>query len=276
VGELVVGQEGRYRVTVSNDGPTPDPGPLTVTDTLPRGMTFMRAAGDGWSCATSSATTVVCEREEGLGVGGSTSFTLVVEVGPEAVAEAINTVTVTSPAEDRVPANNTASTRDPVTPLSVLALDKSLDGVRGDLATYRLTVTNTGPNDTSETVVLVDRLPQQLTFVSATGPGWSCGAVGQVVTCTHPDVLSVGERSTVVLVAQVGAEPGATIVNVAEVSGGGGGGGSTVTDDAELRVPAAVDLPDTGASTLGQLLIALLLIGLGAVVRSVARRPAVA
>ena len=41
VGEFKVGKTGTYRITVENLGPHPDHGPITVTDQLPTGLTYV-------------------------------------------------------------------------------------------------------------------------------------------------------------------------------------------------------------------------------------------
>jgi uncharacterized repeat protein (TIGR01451 family) len=51
--------------------------------------------------------------------------------------------------------------------------------------TYTLSATNAGPDDASH-VKVTDTLPSDTTYVSASGTGWTCGHVGQVVTCTRP------------------------------------------------------------------------------------------
>ena len=43
----------------------------------------------------------------------------------------------------------------------------------------------------------------ELAYVAATGPGWSCGAVAQVVTCTHPGPLAPGASLDIRLIARV-------------------------------------------------------------------------
>ena len=49
-----------YTLTVTNGGPTGATS-VTVTDTLPAGVTFVSAAGAGWTCSQSSGT-VTCTR----------------------------------------------------------------------------------------------------------------------------------------------------------------------------------------------------------------------
>ena len=50
---------------------------------------------------------------------------------------------------------------------------------------YLLFVSNLGPGATTGQIVAYDLLPPTLTPVSATGTGWACSIVGQLVTCTH-------------------------------------------------------------------------------------------
>src|SRR5690349_16040160 len=45
------GQSGAYTLTVSNAGPGATTGTITVTDTLPAGLTFASGTGSGWSCS---------------------------------------------------------------------------------------------------------------------------------------------------------------------------------------------------------------------------------
>jgi uncharacterized repeat protein (TIGR01451 family)/CSLREA domain-containing protein len=55
---------------------------------------------------------------------------------------------------------------------------------------YTLVVSNTGPY-TATTVTVMDTLPVGVTYVNASGDGWSCSHAGGVVTCARPS-LAVG------------------------------------------------------------------------------------
>src|SRR5207237_6976928 len=56
-------------------------------------------------------------------------------------------------------------------------------GVNG---VYTITVDNAlGGAPTSGTITVTDTLPTGLGFVSATGTGWTCSAIGQTATCTR-------------------------------------------------------------------------------------------
>ena len=47
LGGLQVGSKGTYVIAVTNNGPTEDPGPIVVTDVLPRGLSLVSASGTG-------------------------------------------------------------------------------------------------------------------------------------------------------------------------------------------------------------------------------------
>ncbi|CAG0932452.1 hypothetical protein TFLX_02593 [Thermoflexales bacterium] len=93
-------------------------------------------------------------------------------------------------------------------PLADLSLSKRVTPTtvaNGDLVTYTLTITNTGP-DAAVNVVLSDVLPLSHTFRSlSVQPGWTCttpvvGSAG-LVRCTQPS-LAVG-NAAFTLVAQI-------------------------------------------------------------------------
>ena len=50
-GNFVIGTTGTYTLSVNNTGNGPTSGTLTYTDTLPAGLTYVSAAGTGWSCS---------------------------------------------------------------------------------------------------------------------------------------------------------------------------------------------------------------------------------
>src|SRR6185295_423118 len=55
----VAGAPFSWTVAVTNLGPSVSRAPITVTDTLPAGTSFVSAAGTGWSCSASGQT-VTC------------------------------------------------------------------------------------------------------------------------------------------------------------------------------------------------------------------------
>ena len=108
------------------------------------------------------------------------------------------------------------------TPVADLAISKTHSGdfTVGQNGSYTLTVSNNGPNDETGTITVSDTLPAGLGYVSASGTGWTCGAVGQDVTCTHPGALAAGNSlPDIALTVSVGAGAAPAVTNSASVSG---------------------------------------------------------
>ena len=110
-------------------------------------------------------------------------------------------------------------TNTPVSDLGVTKAASSAFNV-GSNATYAITVNNAGPNVEPGNIVVTDTLPAGLSYVSATGTGWSCSAAGQNVTCTRTGSLAVGaSTSTISLTVAVTAAALPSINNTATVTG---------------------------------------------------------
>ncbi len=226
VGTFVAGDDATYNFTVTNsEGPSDAAGPLTVTDPLPSGETFVSAGSGstGWSCSA-SAGTVTCTDTSGLDVGGTTSFPMkVVLASGVTVSTLTNTATLTSPTTDPVPANETSTDDAGTTQQADLQVVKTLTPtsslVAGQDATYALAVTDNGPSDAAGTVTLTDTLPSGETYVIATGTGWSCGASSGTVTCTHATAITDGSETTVTLTVLLASDVlPQSITNTATVS----------------------------------------------------------
>ncbi|SFE96660.1 DUF11 domain-containing protein [Streptomyces mirabilis] len=93
-GSLVRGQSGSYTLTVGNDGTGATDGTVvTVTDTLPAGLTATSLSGTGWTCTLASLT---CTRGDVLVSGGSyPALTLTVNVACTASGQVANTASAT-------------------------------------------------------------------------------------------------------------------------------------------------------------------------------------
>ncbi|MCC2314968.1 DUF11 domain-containing protein [Cellulomonas xiejunii] len=121
---LQAGAAATYLLTVSNEGPTADPGPVTITDVLPAGLRL--ASTDGAPC-TAEGRTVTCT-VDGLDVGEQATVRVHVLVERDAPAEVTNTATVDSAAEDVAPDGaGTASARADVraVPLAVTGAESA-------------------------------------------------------------------------------------------------------------------------------------------------------
>jgi uncharacterized repeat protein (TIGR01451 family)/fimbrial isopeptide formation D2 family protein/LPXTG-motif cell wall-anchored protein len=270
VGTFVVGKTGSYLLTVSNGGPTATPGPVVVTDKLPVGVSYKGFAGDGWACVASGST-VTCTRAGAFAANASSTLTLVVNVLAAAYPSVTNTATATATGSPPATGNDTA----PVTPTVDLGITKVLTSYKDNLASYRITVSNSGPNATVKPIVVTDKLQTGLSYRSATGTSWTCTDSANTVTCIRAAVLAAGASSSITLVALVNAAPGTKIVNVATVSGGGVAGtiGKTSPVGSAVLAVAATgstgagngSLPQTGRDSRDLLVtaIATLLFGLG-------------
>jgi uncharacterized repeat protein (TIGR01451 family)/fimbrial isopeptide formation D2 family protein len=212
-GTFVAGDPATYDFTVTNsEGPSDAAGPLTVTDPLPSGETFVSGGGGstGWSCSVSSGT-VTCTDASGLDVGGTTSFTMTVALASwVTVATLTNTATLSSPTSDPVPANESSTANAGTSQLADLQVVKTLTSsslVAGQDATYSLAVSDNGPSDAAGTVTLTDTLPAGESYVSATGTGWSCSATSGTVTCTDAgSIVAAAAASTVTLTVHLASD----------------------------------------------------------------------
>ncbi len=207
-----------YTITVSNGGTDFTSGTVTVTDTLPAGLTATGISGTNWNCVLG---TLACTRSDALANGSSYEvITLTVDVVGNAAAQVTNSVTVAGGGEVDA-SNDTAS--DPTTVLAsdlTIAKSHSDPFTQADMAdTYTITVTNSGAGSTSGTVTVTDVLPVGLTATMITGTGWACTLA--TLTCTRSDALASGASYPVItLTVSVAANAAAQVTNSATVAGG--------------------------------------------------------
>ena len=110
-GNFVVGATHVYMLTVNNTlGTAATSGTITVTDTLPTGLTHVSATGAGWTCGA-ALQVVTCTSSNAIAAGLSGNpITLSVLVGATAQPSVTNTATVSGGGEPPANSgNNTAS-----------------------------------------------------------------------------------------------------------------------------------------------------------------------
>ncbi len=149
IGNFTQGDSGdTYTITVSNIGSGPTDGStVTVSDTLPAGLTPTAVAGTGWSCSIGSPT-VTCTRSDVLSSNGSyPSITVTVNVAANAMSSVTNTATVAG-GGDINPNNNSAS--NPTTIIQVVKIT-----VATNLSGPTVTVDNGTPFTGSQTFTWV-------------------------------------------------------------------------------------------------------------------------
>ena len=196
-GNFTTGTTGSYTLTVKNNGPDDyaASNTITVTDTLPTGLTYSSATGSGWSCGAAGQV-VTCTTGVTLTSGSTLPvITVTVNVTSAAANAVTNSATVAVlNGYDYNSSNNTANDATTVLYATDVQITNTHSGnfSAGANASYTLTVTNNGPLAANGTTTVSDTLPTGETFVSGTGTGWSCSAVGQVVTCTSTTVIASG------------------------------------------------------------------------------------
>jgi uncharacterized repeat protein (TIGR01451 family) len=205
-----------YTLNVSNAGPQAATS-LTLTDTLPAGVTYQSASGTGWSCSHASGV-VTCINP--TLANGANSSVLITVTAPSTAGSIINTATVTSVVTDPTPANNTniAQTTTVNAPSANLALTNtdSFDPIfTNRTMTYALRVTNSGPQ-TANNLILTDSISLG-TITAVSGDGWSCAHTATTATCTKSS-LSTGVTANTVSVSVTAPASAGTITNAASVS----------------------------------------------------------
>jgi len=180
---------------------------VTITDTLPAGVTFSSASS---GCAN-AAGTVTCNLAS-IKAGGSATVTITVT--PTSGGAITNTATVAGNEADPSTANNTAVATTTVVASADLSLSKTVSTGKpsvGSPLVYKLTVKNAGPS-TAHGVTVVDTLPASVTFGSAPA---GCTNSGGTVTCAVGDLAS---GSSATLTITVTPQAAGSITNSASVS----------------------------------------------------------
>ncbi len=232
-GNFNVNANGVYTIGVTNNGPSSTASTITVTDTLPTGLTYVSATGTGWSCSH-SAPTVTCTRAAALAGGASApNITLTVAVGNSAYPSVTNTASVSAPNFDNVPANNSVSDVTTVNGVDLSNSDKTYvdqnggEANVGDVIRYTITLDNSSTNIATG-VSVTDNIPANVsgfTVVSIPGgatnssnPTGGTNGTGylNITSITVPASSSV----TVVfdVTVAIGTTPGTNIDNTANIT----------------------------------------------------------
>lgn len=178
-GNLAVGQNATYTITVKNNGPINEPGPIVVTDTLPAGLTFISATGGGWNCSASGQL-VTCTRNSNLADNFNTApITLTVAVSAPAFPSVTNTATVSGTNFDNISWNNSNSDTASIAAVPNISLQKTSQVISdetnltnnpkripGSIVEYTITATNSGISAAdNNTIVVNDAIPANTEYV---------------------------------------------------------------------------------------------------------------
>jgi uncharacterized repeat protein (TIGR01451 family) len=159
-----LGSNVTYTLTVTDNGIETDTG-VTLTDTLPAGVTFVSATG-----GITPVNGVLTFALGSLAAGASTTVTIVVT--PTAAGTLTDSAAASMSVTDATPSDNsvilTTQVSAPTGPDLALSGSAPTSAIVGSQLTYSLTVTNNGSAGATG-VTLTDTLPADVTFVSATG-----------------------------------------------------------------------------------------------------------
>jgi uncharacterized repeat protein (TIGR01451 family) len=250
-GVFTLGQTGAtYSITVSNVGGGPTTGVVTLTDTVPTGLTATAIGGTGWACGSITQVPLTCTRSDALPIATSYPVvTLTVNVAANSPLLVTNVASVSGGGETNT-ANDTAS--DPtVIAAPDLTITKQHSGnfFTGETgATYTINVMNVGTGNSVGAVTVVDTLPAAgLTATAISGSGWSCTL--STLTCTRNDFALTPGSNYPFIIVTVNVAPTApsSVTNMATVSGGGDSNpNNNVAQDVTMIGPPPV--PDLAIS----------------------------
>ena len=243
------GGTGTYSIDVQNIGKAPTSGTITVTDTLPAGLTATSISGVAWTCTLA---TLTCTRSSSLQVSApAETINVNVNVAPDAPSSVTNVATVAG-GGDTNPANNTASDPTPIV-VPVVDLTPSMSGAtiatQGNTNTsYTITIHNTGNLTSSGTVSAVVTLSTGLTAAGLVSiSGWSCTL--STLTCTRSDSLGSGSSfpDIIAFVNFANDAPATGKVSVT-VSGGGDSNIANNTTSESIAISPLLSINVTGGS----------------------------
>jgi uncharacterized repeat protein (TIGR01451 family) len=233
-GNFTVGQNGVYTLSVSNNGPNDETGTITVTDTLPAGLTYVSATGTGWTCGA-VAQDVTCTHAGPLANGASLpDITLTVGVAAAAQPSVTNTAMVAGTMFDNQAGNNSSSDLTLVPQPDLSTSTKTVvdlnggDADPGDTLRYTITLIESG-GAAASTISVTDNLPANTTNLSVVSfpAGATNNSTAALVDISNISIPASGSDTIVFDVTVSGsANPGDTIDNTATISNPGGPGAS--------------------------------------------------
>jgi uncharacterized repeat protein (TIGR01451 family) len=228
-----------FTLSPSNVGSAPTIGTVTVTDTLPAGLTATAIGGSGWTCVLS---TLSCTTSAVLAVNASyPPISVTAAIAASATGTLVNNTTVGGGGEVNL-TNDTAADSIVLSGIPDLAITKTHTGTSfapGGSVTFTLTPNNLGPAATTGTVTVTDTLPAGLTATAIGGSSWTCAAL-PALSCTRSDSLAPGASyPPITVTASIATSATGTLVNNAQVGGGGETNltNDTATDSITVAVP---------------------------------------
>ncbi|WP_328331596.1 hypothetical protein OHA70_11840 [Kribbella sp. NBC_00382] len=226
---LIAGGDGLYTLTVHNAGPSSAQA-VTVTDTLPAGVSVLEATSADGDCTTAVSCTLGA-----MSPGADAVVQIRVRVDSKQTAPITNAAGVTSTTPDPNESDNTSTITtqvDQAADVEVIKTSDEKSATAGGGVTYRLTVVNHGPSDATS-VVLTDTLPAGLTVLKVEP---DCKVIGPKIECALGKLVAGGSAKVVVTAALDSGYTGTTVENTATVT-------SPVPDPDDTNNSSTVTIP---------------------------------
>lgn len=241
-----------YQLTFENLGSAPATG-LVLTDLLDPNLTFSGQTGGGvYNPGTRTVTWLLPPLAPGAS-GSVTLFTTVASPLPNGTP-ILNQATIDANEADPLPVLVQSTVLS--APALTLTKTASPDPVSpGGVVTYTLTVLNSG-NDDATRVLVVDRLPADLQFLSASGGGVADPGLN-TVTWDLGTIPAGSGPTLLTLEARVISGPG-TVTNTAEISSFES---PVLAVSHDLTVDQLAQVPTLSGLTLAALALAVALAG---------------
>ena len=253
---VTAGAPYSYSVVTTNNGPDALASDATqrISFTIPAGATVTAApSGTGWTCSIApagayprSSGTITCNRTGALAVGASTpALTVPARLDVTGTVTAAFDVSAYKGDGSAMPdgnlTNNTVTASVDSTAGSDVSITKTASPTtvaQNANVTYTLTPRYVGgiaPGLTGSGIITVtDTLGASLTYVSATGTGWTCDASAlPAITCTRPGPYTGAVGSNM---------PTITVVATATATG-------SLSNNAAIGIPETDPVP--GNNTAG-------------------------
>ena len=247
---FVNGSTGQITLNVSNTSPAAVTSggsayPVTITDTLPNGLTLASVSvpANDWSC--SGTTSVTCTNADVV-AGGDSYGQLVLNLNvPAAAFDGDNSPKVSEGAPVLFGTPTVLSPADHIsiftTPILSVTEGHSgtfTQGQTGGVLT--ITVSNTGSISTAGPTTVTETLPTGFTAASFSGTDWSCSGTYSII-CTSLDSVAGGSsfNEIDITVAVPSSALRSTTTNAAMAGGGGAIASATSATDtfAVVQVP---------------------------------------